>query len=129
PPPPPAEALARDLNAPLRAYVAERWQVESRLHLAFDRLYRRLFFPAMRHGGGGARKGYAGRGGDGRGGSTGVEAVRGEWPPLAREVQRELSARLFADQPVDDYLRGLVAELRGGRPDDRRGARRGGARG
>jgi DNA polymerase-2 len=48
-----------------------------------------------------------------------MEAVRGDWTDLAREVQRELYARLFADRPVDDYLRQVVAELRAGAHDDR----------
>ena len=50
---------------------------------------------------------------------TGMEAVRGDWTPLAKEVQRELFARLFSERPVDDYLRQVVADLRAGRLDDR----------
>ena len=50
---------------------------------------------------------------------TGMEAVRGDWTDLARDVQRELYARLFADQPVLEYLREVVADLRQGRFDDR----------
>ncbi|HET9317006.1 MAG TPA: DNA polymerase II [Vicinamibacteria bacterium] len=111
--------LATDLNRELAAHIRSRWQVESRLDLNFDRLYRRLFFPSMRHGGGGARKRYVGLTDDGRVLFTGMEAVRGDWTALARDVQRELYARLFADQPVDEWLRALVAELRAGRHDDR----------
>ena len=48
-----------------------------------------------------------------------MEAVRGDWTELAKEVQRELYARLFADRPVEDYLREVVADLRAGRLDDR----------
>ena len=73
----------------------------------------------MRHGGGGARKRYVGLVDDGRVLFTGMEAVRGDWTALARDVQRELYARLFADQPVEEWLRALVAELRAGRHDER----------
>ena len=94
----------------------------SRLDLVFDRLYLRLCLPAMRHGTAGARKRYAGLV-DGPEGArllfTGMEAVRGDWTDLARDVQRELYTRLFSDQPVLEYLREVVADLRDGRFDDR----------
>jgi DNA polymerase-2 len=56
---------------------------------------------------------------DGRVDFTGMEAVRGDWTPMARDVQRELFARLFSDRPVDVYLRGIVADLRAGLLDDK----------
>ncbi len=94
----------------------------SLLDLVFDRLYLRLCLPAMRHGTAGARKRYAGlvEAKDGaRVVFTGMEAVRGDWTELAKDVQRELYTRLFTDQPVLEYLREVVADLRKGRFDDR----------
>jgi DNA polymerase-2 len=116
------ETLAASLNRDLAAHIRERWRVESRLELVFDRLYLRLCLPAMRHGTAGARKRYAGLVETEQGPRvvfTGMEAVRGDWTDLAKEVQRELYARLFADEPVDEYLRDVVAQLRAGRLDDR----------
>lgn len=112
------ERLTAELNRDLAAWVEERWRVPSQLDLVFDRLYLKLFLPAMRHGTGGARKRYVGLQDDGTVAFTGMEAVRGDWTALAREVQRALYARLFADEPVDAYLRGVVADLRAGRLDD-----------
>ena len=116
------ETLAADLTRELAEHIARTWRVESRLELQFDRLYTRLYLPAVRHGTAGARKRYAGLV-EGPGGDrvvfTGMEAVRGDWTPLAKEVQRELFARLFSERPVDDYLRQVVADLRAGRLDDR----------
>jgi DNA polymerase-2 len=114
--------LAARLNRALAAYIQERWRVESRLDLVFDRLYLRLCLPAMRGGGMGARKRYAGLvddHGTPRVVFTGMEVVRSDWTALAREVQRELYTRLFTDQPVDEYLRDVVARLRAGQLDDR----------
>jgi DNA polymerase-2 len=115
-------ALAASLNAELARHVAERWRVTSRLELVFDRLYLRLCLPAMRHGTAGARKRYAGLVDTADGPRvvfTGMEAVRGDWTELAKQVQRELYERLFSDRPVLDYLRGVIAELRDGRFDER----------
>jgi DNA polymerase-2 len=121
-----AHALGRELAArlsrELAAHVEAAWRVTSRLELRFDRLYLRLLLPAVRHGTAGARKRYAGLVDEGERrvvAFTGMEAVRGDWTDLAKEVQRGLYARLFADQPVEDYLRGVIAEVRAGRLDDR----------
>jgi DNA polymerase-2 len=116
------EDLASSLNRDLARHVEDTWRVGSRLELVFDRLYLRLCLPAVRHGTAGARKRYAGLVEGPQGGRvvfTGMEAVRGDWTDLARDVQRELYLRLFTDRPVLDYLREVVAGLRGGRFDDR----------
>jgi DNA polymerase-2 len=115
------ERLAADLNRDLAGHVLATWQVESRLELQLERLYRRLLLPPMRHGRGGARKRYAGLvEEDGRSEVvfTGMEVVRRDWTELAKQVQRELYERLFHDRELGDYLRGVVADLRAGRLDD-----------
>jgi DNA polymerase-2 len=124
-------ALVRTLNADLARHVRARWRVESRLELEFEKLYLRLLLPAVRRGTGGARKRYAGlvwTGGEPALEFTGLEAVRRDWTDLARRVQRELHERLFADRPVEGYLRQVVSDLRAGRCDDllvyRKGLRR-----
>jgi DNA polymerase-2 len=116
------DTLAAHLNRDLAAHIRERWHVESRLDLVFDRLYLRLCLPVMRHDAAGARKRYAGLVETEHGPHlvfTGMEAVRSDWTELAKEVQRELYARLFADQPVEPYLRDVVARLHAGELDDR----------
>jgi len=115
-------ALAVRLNRELTTHIRERWRVESRLDLVFDRLYLRLCLPAVRHGTAGARKRYAGlvsESGVERVVFVGMEAVRGDWTDLAKDVQRELFRRLFADEDPEDYLRQIVARLRAGEFDDR----------
>jgi DNA polymerase-2 len=115
-------ALAARLTRELAGHVAATWRVTSRLELQPERLYRRLYLPAVRHGTAGARKRYAGLADDGAAGRlvfTGMEAVRGDWTELAKEVQRELFARLFAGASVEEYLRAIVADVRAGRLDDK----------
>ncbi|MCH8132143.1 MAG: HAMP domain-containing protein [Myxococcales bacterium] len=112
--------LALELTAELSEYVSGRWQVHSRLELEFEKLYQKLFLPSVRHGSGGARKRYAGvRVGDAaqKVEFVGMEVVRRDWTDLAKDVQRELYARLFAGEPVDRYLAEVVARVRAGALD------------
>jgi DNA polymerase II len=113
------EETAARLTRELADHISRRWRVASRLELEFDRLYLRLCLPAMRGTSAGARKRYAGLVDDGRVVFTGMEVVRSDWTDLARDVQRELFTRLFADQPIQAYLREVVARLRTGALDDR----------
>ena len=112
--------LARELNEAVAAHVSAEWQVTSRLDLEFEKLYVKLVLPSVRRGRGGARKRYAGLV-DGRREVefVGMEVVRRDWTELAKDVQRELYARLFAGEPVDGYLSGTVAALRRGELDDK----------
>ena len=115
------QELAKALSAQLAAYIEERWGVQSRLDLKFEKLYLRLFLPTARHSTRGASKRYAGLR-KGKEQNTvefvGMEVVRSDWTALAKDVQRELYARLFADEPVDAYLTDIVKRVRGGELDD-----------
>jgi DNA polymerase-2 len=94
--------------------------VESQLKLQFDRLYERFFLPGLRHSREGSKKRYAGlvrRGGQEAIVFTGLESARRDWTEVAKRFQRELLERVFHDQPVEDFIRGFVAELRTGRWD------------
>ena len=108
--------FAARVNADLSVYVSERWALRSRLELEYECRYERFFIPRVRGGKRGATKRYVGL----RQGSvefTGMEVVRRDWTDLAHEVQRELYRRLFADEPMAEYLRGVVAEVLAGRRD------------
>ncbi len=109
--------LAAALNAALARHLDERWRVRSRLEIEYEKLYVKLFLPHARHSARGASKRYAGRLADGGVEFVGMEVVRRDWTALAKEVQRELYARLFAGEPVDAYLAGVVRRLRRGELD------------
>ncbi|MGA2778713.1 MAG: DNA polymerase II [Steroidobacteraceae bacterium] len=113
--------LAIALNGELAAYIADRWRVRSRLELKFEKLYLKLFLPRSRHGTRGASKRYVGlKSGDLADGIEfiGMEVVRRDWTALAKQVQRELYQRLFADQAVDAYLADVVRRVRQGDLDE-----------
>ena len=110
------ERLAEELTDCLARYIAETWRVRSALQMEFETLFERLFLPPLRSGERGATKRYVGLTG-GRLRFTGMEVVRSDWTELAHEVQRELYSRLFAGDPVDDYLRTMIDEVAAGRRD------------
>ena len=116
-----AEQLVVALNQELVSYIQERWGVQSRLELEFEKLYLKLFLPHARHSTRGASKRYAGLL-HGRGSDNvefvGMEVVRRDWTELAKQVQRQLYQRLFTGQRVDTYLADVVREVREGARDD-----------
>jgi DNA polymerase II len=115
-----AGALVVEFNAEVRAYIRNRWQVESALELQFEKLYRRLLLPSVRHGAAGARKRYVGLRLDAAADEiefVGMEVVRRDWTELAKRVQRELYQRLFAGAPLEEYLVGVARSLRRGELD------------
>ncbi|MDD9962207.1 MAG: DNA polymerase II [Gammaproteobacteria bacterium] len=112
-------ALAASLTQELADFINAESGVRSRLELEFEKLYAKLFLPPVRSGAGGARKRYAGLVcGQDAPEFIGMEVVRRDWTEFAKRAQRELYARFFRGEPVDGYLRELVAALRSGALDD-----------
>lgn len=114
--------LARTLNEYWNERVQATFGVHSELEIEFELLYQRFFMPTMRGSSKGSKKRYAGllRGSDGQAQVriVGLEAVRSDWTPLARRVQREVFRRVFVDQDVVGYLEGIAAQLRRGELDE-----------
>ncbi|HEX5420194.1 MAG TPA: DNA polymerase II [Gammaproteobacteria bacterium] len=111
-------ALAAELNRELARYVEAQWRVSSRLEIEFEKLYLKLFLLHARGSTRGASKRYAGLLHGGGVEFVGMEVVRRDWTALAKEVQRELYGRLFAEAPVVDYLAEIVKRLRSGELDE-----------
>lgn len=116
--------LCAEANAALADHIAERYGVESRLELEFEKLYRRFLLPPMRGSDKGRAKGYAGwrmDGGEGHLEIVGMEAVRRDWTALAHQLQRQLLSLLFADADAS-RIEALVSEcVRGVRAGERDG--------
>ena len=111
--------LAAKLTQDLADFINAESGVRSRLELEFEKLYAKLFLPPVRSGTGGARKRYVGLVcGQDEPEFIGMEVVRRDWTEFAKRAQRELYARFFRGEPVDGYLRELVAALRNGALDE-----------
>ncbi len=120
------EDLGERITAELAATIRSTWRVESHLELEFELLFLELFLPAVRGGGAGARKRYAGlvdRPGAPGGEEllfVGMEIVRRDWTDLSKRFQRGLFERLFkgtARETAAEYVREFVRDLREGRYD------------
>ncbi len=113
------EALRESIGEAVAAAITREFGCQSHLELELAKVYARFFLPEVRSGETGSKKRYAGLvGPEARTLElVGLEAVRRDWSEVARRFQRELLARVFADEPVAEFIRGFVADLRAGRFD------------
>ena len=100
----------------LSAQIRAEWSVEPKLELELEHVYERFFQPSVRGGTQGSKKRYAGLV-KGKLQVVGLEAVRRDWPELARRLQRGMLERVFRDEPVAPFVREVVADLLEGRLD------------
>ncbi len=115
------ERLRAEIGAAVAQSVHTEFGCESALELEFEKLYRRFFLPEVRGGKVGSKKRYAGLlVEDGREDIEfiGLESVRRDWSEVSKRFQRELMQRVFHDQPVEDFIRGFIGDLRAGKFDD-----------
>ncbi|MCB1848953.1 MAG: DNA polymerase II, partial [Halieaceae bacterium] len=114
------QQLQADLNSWWREVVRAEFGLESVLELEFETHFKRFLMPTIRGSDKGSKKRYAGvvAGKDGdRLVFKGLENVRTDWTRLAREFQEELYRRVFMEEPFEDYVRQLTAEVLAGRHD------------
>ena len=116
-----ATGLVAELNAFWRDEIERVHRVESFLELEHEAHYRRFLMPTMRGSDRGTKKRYAGMELDAAGAPKlvfkGLEVVRTDWTPLAREFQRELVRRVFMDEPYEEYVGETARALRAGELD------------
>ena len=112
------KGLAAELTRILADEIRRELDVESHLELRFESHYLRFLMPTTRGTERGSKKRYAGmvRGASGELSLVvrGLEAVRTDWTPLARRVQRELLRRVFTGEPYESWLQETARDLAGG---------------
>ena len=107
--------LAGDLNDYWREHIEAQYGLPSFLEIEFETHFMRFLMPKIRGSEAGSKKRYAGLLADGRVIFKGLESVRSDWSPLAREFQQALYRKVFHDEPVEDYIREVVDALLAGR--------------
>ncbi|WP_163835496.1 DNA polymerase II [Spartinivicinus ruber] len=107
--------LAKELNQWWSDYLYQEYQIKSYLEIQFETYFKRFIMPTIRGSEKGSKKRYAGLSINESNQPElifkGLETVRTDWTPLAREFQRELYRRIFNDEPYQDYIRSLVADI------------------
>jgi DNA polymerase-2 len=114
--------LATDLNGWWQETIQRDHQLESLLEIEYETHYQRFFMPSIRGAETGSKKRYAGTiqkvlpSGEINTETIfkGLEAVRSDWTPLAREFQRQLFQRIFAEQSFKQWMKTEVADLMAG---------------
>ncbi len=116
-------ALVDHVNQWWREHVRQEYGLESALELQFETHYKRFLMPTIRGAEEGSKKRYAGlvTRADGTDEMVykGLETVRTDWSPLARQFQQELYLRIFNRKPYQDYVRDYVRKTLAGEFDDR----------
>jgi len=107
--------LVQRINTFIADTIKTMFGQESYLELEFERHFMKLFIPALRGGGEGAKKRYVGLVAGPEKEElvfTGLEFVRSDWTRLARNFQYDLFDRIFHDREVIDWIREMVSDLR-----------------
>lgn len=118
----------RAIGQRLQNLINQKWQdtlksqfdLTCHLEIEFETHYEKFFMPTIRGTEMGSKKRYAGL--IRHGGSTqlvfkGLENVRSDWTPLAKQFQETLYQLIFDDQDVNAYITEVIKQLRAGKLD------------
>ena len=116
------QALVRHVNDWWRAHLHNAFGLHSALELQYETHFTRFLMPTIRGAEEGSKKRYAGLVVRGDGSEEmvykGLETVRSDWSPLARQFQQELYQRIFHRQPHQDYVRDYMRRTLSGEFDE-----------
>ncbi len=102
------KTLQKKLNSWWKRHLKDEFELESHLEIEFETHYLRFLMPTIRGADTGSKKRYAGMiNNNGRKEMVfkGLETVRTDWTPLARDFQQELYKRIFTQQPYEDFIK------------------------
>ena len=115
------DELTTQLNAWWTSKLREKYDIPSFLEMEFETHFSKFLMPTVRGSDAGSKKRYAGLVVDSSNPDStyllfkGLESVRSDWSPLAREFQKELYRRIFLDEPYEDYIKLTVQQLGDGK--------------
>ena len=113
--------LIDTINHYWKTYLADEYGIESCLEMEYETHFNRFFMPTVRGSDKGSKKRYAGvvsSNGQNRIVFKGLENVRTDWTPLARDFQQQLYSRIFNNEDYEDFIRHTVQQLLEGKLDD-----------
>lgn len=116
--------LAEELTQWWREKILKEQGVPSYLEMEFETHFTTFLMPTIRGTDAGSKKRYAGLVQDASRSKgyrlvfKGLESVRSDWSPLARNFQRALYECIFTGQPYAELIFATVASLRAGELDE-----------
>lgn len=113
--------LVTTVNNGWQRYLRDTFNLESALELEFETHYCRFLMPTIRGAEQGSKKRYAGMTGQGEDERLifkGLETVRTDWTPLARQFQQTLFRLIFKKLPWQAYVQTQVQQLLAGQLND-----------
>ncbi|MDY0831670.1 DNA polymerase II [Pseudomonas sp. SED1] len=114
--------LVQHVNTWWRERLQNEFGLQSALELQYETHFSRFLMPTIRGAEEGSKKRYAGLVTRADGSEEmiykGLETVRSDWSPLARQFQQELYQRIFHRQPHQDYVRDYVRRTLSGELDE-----------
>ena len=113
-----ARSLVAKINKWWRDRLRKKYRLESYLEIEFDTYYRKFFMPTIRGTDMGSKKRYAGLTSDGDIIYRGLEVARSDWTPLAQQFQQGLFARIFRNEPYQDFVREYARNTLSGANDE-----------
>ena len=119
------QQLSQDLNRWWTHTIQQEHQLDSKLEIEYETHYQRFFMPSIRGAEVGSKKRYAGTvhtlstSGKEEVETVfkGLEAVRSDWTPLARQFQKQLFERVFSEQSFKEWMKVEVLALMAGEQD------------
>ncbi len=113
--------LVEKVNAWWQQHLHQELGLTSALELEYETHFSRFLMPTIRGAEQGSKKRYAGlirEGEQERMVFKGLETVRTDWTPLAKNFQQALYLRIFKKQPYQDYIRETIRQLLDGELDE-----------
>ncbi|MFT6207869.1 MAG: DNA polymerase-2 [Colwellia sp.] len=119
------KTLQDKINLRWQATLKKEFAIESQLEIEFETHFSKFLMPTIRgqeavkeQSKVGTKKRYAGVV-NGKLLFKGLETVRSDWTELSKIFQQELYRLIFNEDPVDDYIKNIVDELKQGLHDDK----------
>ncbi len=112
--------LAVELNHFWQNHLKQRYGLSSNLEIQFETHFSQFYMPTIRGQEMGSKKRYAGLVKKGEKTEMifrGLETVRSDWTPLARQFQREVFERVFSQREFKSYINQYAEQLMAGELD------------
>lgn len=115
------KSLAKMINENWSRVLKEEFALECELEIEFETHFKDFLMPTIRGSELGSKKRYAGVKTGPQGDELvfkGLETVRSDWTPLAKQFQLTLYKMVFAKENVHQYLLDVVQDTREGKYDE-----------